>query len=229
MITVVLTEPKTEGNIGALARVMKNFDLKNLVLIKPKCNHLGLDAKSRAKHAKDILKNASVKDFSYLKKFDYVIGTTAMLGTDYNIPRSPLTPEQLADKIYNVKGKIALLFGRDSFGLTNEEIKKCDFIVTIPTHKKYPTMNISHAASVIFYALFKKIGKENISEHIITATKKEKDIILKNINKILNKLEFQTKQKKDTQKIVWKRIIGKSLLTKREAYALLGFLRKLSK
>jgi len=227
MISIVLAEPETEGNIGAVARVMKNFDFKEMILINPKADHLGREALDRATHAKDILKKAKVKDFSYLKKFDYLIGTTAMLGSDYNIPRSPLTPEQLAEKVSNVNGNIGILIGREGAGLSNEEIKKCDFIVAIPTSGKYPTMNVSHAVSIILYELFKRFGKEKINAHINFATKRDKEIILRYAYKVLGKMEFSTKEKKETQRIVWKRVVGKAFLTKREAFALIGFLRKL--
>lgn len=227
MASIILIEPETGGNIGAVARVMKNFDFEELVLINPKADHLGREALDRATHAKSILKKAKVKDFSYLKNFDYLIGTTAMLGSDYNIPRSPLTPEQLAEKVSKVNGKIGILIGREGIGLKNEEIRKCDFVVAIPTSKKYPTMNVSHAVSVILYELFKKLGKEKINEHINFATKKDKEIILRYVGMALDRMEFSTKEKKETQRIVWKRIVGKAMLTKREAFALVGFLKKL--
>lgn len=226
-IYVICLEISNPGNLGAIARVMKNFDFKELVLINPKVNHLGREALDRATHAKSILKNAKVNDFSYLKKFDYLIATTAMIGSDYNIPRTPLTPKKLAEKISKVKGKIGILIGREGIGLNNEEIKKCDFVVTIPSSKKYPTMNVSHAVSIILYELFKKLGEKKINEHINFATKKDKEIILRYVNKALDKMEFSTKEKKETQRIVWKRIIGKAMLTKREAFALIGFLKKL--
>lgn len=227
MIAVILIEPETEGNIGAIARVMKNFDFKELVLINPKADHLGRESLDRATHAKDILKKAKVKDFPYLRRFDYFVGTTSMTGSDYNIPRSPLTPKQMAEKISNVKGKIGLVIGRESTGLSNDEIMKCDFVVAIPSSKKYPTMNISHAVSIILYELFDKIGKEKVSGHINFATKKDKKIILMHVGKALDRMDFSTKEKKETQKIVWKRIVGKAMLTRREAFALIGFLKKL--
>jgi TrmH family RNA methyltransferase len=226
MIKVILIEPENEGNIGAICRAMKNFGLKDLILINPKCK-LGEEARKRAKHSQDILKNVKIKGKDYLKKIDYLIGTTAKLGTDYNIPRSPINAEQLADKIKGKKSNIAVLFGRESKGLTNKEILECDFIVTIPTHSKYPTLNLSHAATIVFYELFKRFGKEKIGKQIIPINKKEKEQIMKMLNQVLDKMEFATKEKKDTQKTVWKRLIGKSFMTKREAYALMGFLRKI--
>ena len=223
MISVILIKPTRPGNIGAIARSMKNFDLKDLILINPQCR-IDDEAQKRAMHAKDILKKAKIKPLSYLKQFHTVIATTSKIGTDYNIPRSPISPEQLAKKV-QINKKIAILFGTEDRGLTNKELKLADFIVAIPTSKKYPALNLSHAATIIFYELFK--GKEHISSHITPASKTEKQQLMKNINKILNKLEFATPSKKQTQKTIWKRIIGKSFLTKREAYALIGFFKKL--
>lgn len=226
MIYIVLVEPENDGNCGAIARVMKNFSNKNLILINPKCNHLSDTALNRAKHAKEILKKAKVMKKISSIKVDYLIGTTSQLGTDYNIPRLPLTPQQFAEKI-NQSKKIAILFGRESSGLNNKEIEKCDFVVTIPTSKEYPTMNISNAVTIILYEIFKKFGKEKINEHIRLVSKKDKDVVLNLINKTLNQLHFTTKQKKETQKKVWKKVIGKSFLTKREAFALCGFFKKI--
>ena len=229
MISIILVEPELSENVGFIARTMKNFDFKELILIKPKCD---LDkAVKTAKHGKDILKKAKIKKFDYLKNFDYLIGTTAMLGTDYNIPRNPISPEQLSEKLKKVdlkKINIGILIGREGIGLKNNEIDMCDILVSIPASKKYPTLNISHATSIILYELF-KTKKEKSTSHISFATKKEKKVILDYLNKILNRLEFKTKEKKQTQKKVWKRIFGKALLTKREAFSVMGLFRKLLK
>ena len=228
MISIILIEPELSENVGFVARAMKNFDFKELILVNPKCN---LDkAVKTAKHGKDILKKAKIKKIDFLKRFDYLIGTTAILGTDYNIPRNPISPEQLVDKLSNIdrKLKIGILIGRESSGLNNKEIEMCDILISIPASKKYPTLNISHSVSIILYELF-KTKKEKSDSHINFATKKEKEIILNYLNKVLNKLEFKTKEKKETQKKVWKRVIGKALLTKREAFSVMGFFRKLLK
>lgn len=229
MISVIIIEPEHPANIGAVARVMANFDFSELVLINPKCNHLDNEAILRAKHsAAKILKKAKVKDFSYLKQFDYLIGTTAKIGTDYNIPRCPLSPEELADKV-KINKKIGLIFGREGIGLRNNEVEMCDFIATIPTSNKYETMNISHAAAIILYEIHRNKGKDRVKERIIFAGKKEKDAFLKKINEVLNKMDFATPEKKQTQEQVWKRMIGKAMLTKRELNALFGFLKKIKR
>jgi TrmH family RNA methyltransferase len=231
MIEIILIEPKRQENIGSIARAMKNLDFEKLVLIKPKCK-IGVTAHKVVKHGKDILKKAKVRDFSYLKKVDYLIGTTSKLGTDYNIPRNPISAEQLAFKISKIdtkKIKIGILVGREGSGLNNKEINLCDILVTIPAAKKYPTFNISHALTIILYEIFKKLDSEKSNSHINFATKKEKDIVLKYMNSVISSMEFPTKEKKVTQKRVWKRVIGKAMLTKREAFAVMGFLRKLGK
>jgi len=228
MIDVILVEPRTQKNLGSVARVMKNFEFSQLVLINPKCK-VGVEARKTAKHAQEILVGAKIKSNSHLKKYDYLIGTTAILGTDYNIPRNPINAKQAAEKVGGLekKIKVGLLIGREASGLTNEEIEMCDVLINIPSSKRYPTLNVSHAVSILLYEIFQSSTKIKTNSHINIATKKEKDVIMKFLNKILNQLDFQTKEKKETQKKVWRRIIGKALLTKREAYAVLGFLRKI--
>ena len=240
MLTIILVEPEHPGNLGAIARAMANFDLKHLTLFKPKCSPQHQEARNRAKNAQTILKNAEVIQKgslkTVLKKYDYVIATTAQLGTDYNLLRSPITPEQCAEKIAHTlhtindkRRKIAVLFGREGIGLRNSELKHTDFVVHIPASKEYHALNLSHAATIIFYELFKYTTGEHTSSHITPVSAKDKEIVLWRIQQVLNQLIFATPEKKRTQELVWKRVINKALLSRREAFALLGFFRKLIK
>ena len=224
MISIILIEPKKSGNLGAVARVMANFGFDNLVLVNPKCKKTAKEAIKRAKHGISVLKKAKV--VKKIPKMDTLIATTAMLGTDYNIPRSPISPEQLS-KIIPSKGKIGIVFGREGPGLTNEEVLACDFVCTIPSSKKYPTLNLSHSVALVCYELSKSLSIKKVGEHIALASKAEKDQLMKLFNQALKKIPFKTAQKHETQRRVWKRMIGKSFLTKREAFALMGFLKKI--
>jgi tRNA/rRNA methyltransferase len=229
MISIVLIEPEHPGNIGAVARVIANFGFENLVIVNPKCA-IDDEVLRLAKHAGNIVKKAKITTAKILAEFDYKIATTSQLGTDFNLTRTPIAPEQLAGILNTTaknKSKIALIFGREGEGLHNDEINSCDFVVAIPTSKKYPTMNLSHSVAVVLYELSKKLLKENISSHITPISEAEKKQIMKMFNKVLAKLPFKTEQKKETQRKVWKRMISKSFLSKREAYALMGLLRKL--
>jgi TrmH family RNA methyltransferase len=232
MISIILLEPENAGNVGAVARSMANFGFKDLILIDPKCDPKSRDAIRRAKFAGSILKKAKIRTKKVLDRFDYVIATTAKLGNDYNIPRSPISPKQFAEKVAVLKKKktkIGILFGREGIGLTNEEVRACDFVVTIPSSKSYGTLNISHAVNILLYELFVAFEKPTISSHIVMASSAEKKQLLKLFNKVLNSLNFATPAKKQTQVTVWRRIMGKSFLTKREAFALMGFFKKLIK
>jgi TrmH family RNA methyltransferase len=218
-IYVICKEISNSGNVGAIARAMANFDLKNLILVNPRCNHLCSESRNRAKNAQNVLEKAKV--LKAIPKLDCIVATSAITGERYN-PRSPLTPKQLKD-ILPKSGKIGILFGPESSGLTKEEILKADFCVNIPASKKYKTLNVSQSAAIIFYELFK--AEANIHD---LASAKDKEVLLDYINKKIDKIEFPTSGKKETQKIVWKRLIGKSFLTKREAFVLMGFFKRLN-
>lgn len=229
MVDVIVVEIEKPGNLGAIARAMANFGLKNLVLINPKCEVKADEAIWRAKHAKNILETAIVTDFSVLDKYDYLIATTAILGTYYNLPRCPITPEQMAEKVNSIRGRsVGLLIGREGPGLTNEEVKRCDFVVTIPA-SKYCTLNISHACAIIFYELFKAKGKKELTEKFIPINNKEREHLLKRFDELFETIDFGSFQKKETQKMTWKRVLGKAMLTKREAFVIFGLLKRLLK
>lgn len=247
MIHIIFLEPQTPGNVGAIARAMKNFNLNSLIIINPKCNVLDKEAKDRAKHAFNVLEKTKIfKSLLEMKEkfnIDYLVGTTSALGTDYNIPRLPISPEEFAKRYSKIsKSKttkqkeisVGLIIGREGSGLRNEEILECDFVVTIPTSHDYPALNASHAASILFYELFKNSSNsssyksaKSITSHIKLADGKDKEILLKEVNKVINNMKFQTESKRETQIRLWKKLIGKSFLTKRESQALIGFIKKL--
>lgn len=234
MLTIILVEIEHAQNLGAVCRVMANFGIKDLVLINPKCKKEDIDAIKRAKHAATpILEHAKIADFTVLKRFDLLIGTTARTGTAYNIARSPLLPEEMAIMLHenglfsDQKVRAGLVIGREGHGLSNAEIKQCDYVVTIPTHPEYDTMNVSHAVAILLYEIYKKLGTSKIEQKYPKATGKEKDVLLSLMEKVLKTMNFESESKRRAQWITWKRIIGKTILTKQEARVLMGFLRRL--
>ena len=131
---IVLVEPRTPGNIGAVARAMKNFGLEEMRLVNP-CK-ITEEAWARAMHAQDILESAKTytKLNDALKDVDFVAGTSAITTpSEKEYLRLSLTPQEFAEKAKAVDGRIALLFGREDFGLYNEELMLCDFLIRIPT------------------------------------------------------------------------------------------------
>ncbi len=150
---VIFVEPQTSGNIGFIARSMKNFRLNELITVNPSCE-IDDDSKARAMHAEDVLKNSKV--FSSLedalKEVDISVATTSN-------PKG-LTPEKVAEKSSERKGDIGLVFGREDIGLTNDEIRECDLVSYIPASEEYGTLNVSHAAVIFFYEMFRKETEE---------------------------------------------------------------------
>lgn len=220
---IIAQEFKTPGNIGALARVMHNFDFDRLILWNPQCDHLCKEALDRATHAKEILHHVRIIDT--VESYDVLIGTTSIVGTDYNVVRNVIPISKLATM--PLKGKVGLIFGREGDGLTTEELKKCDIVVTIPTTKKSPTMNVSHAAAIVLYELFTHTKKQKTGDTIPYAGKKEKEQFMQLLEKKLKMMSFPTEEKRETQRMVWKKVIGKSMLTRREIMALFGFLKRI--
>ena len=216
MITVILAEPEHPGNIGSVARVMRNFGFSKLVLINPKCR-IDKQARDLAKHSHSILDNAAVSDWSVLDQFSVVAATAGKPVTDNNFLRTALTPAQAAKKLSSVKNA-AVLFGRESTGLTNSELEKADFVVTIPTSPENPSMNLSHAAAVVLYELYMRQPAKQFNP--ITAT--ERRVLEQKVAALVKELPFNTDGKRRAQEKVWKSIFGRALLTKREAYATLG-------
>lgn len=215
-ISIVVIEPETSGNIGSIARVMSNFDAKELILINPKCK-IDSDSRRFAKNAQAVLENARVGGIKALKAFDYLIATTSKLGTDYNIPKTPMTPEQLAGKLAEIKGKkVALVLGRESDGLHNDEIQMCDFIVTIPASKKYDSLNISHALTILLYEIKKKELSGEMLKRYTPISVKEKEQIMKMLDSAMLRMDFREESKMQTQRAVWKRMISKSFMTREE-------------
>jgi tRNA/rRNA methyltransferase len=227
---IVLVEPEIAGNIGAVARSMKNFGFKKLILVNPQADPKSEEAICRAKNAQEVLKKAKIVSSLDKLKYDTMIGTSGKLGSDYNIARTPTTPRELAEEVSHLKKtKIALCFGRESHGLTNEELEQMDYLVHIPSNDAYPVLNLSHAVTILLYELAQSQYSETLKDQFKPLSKKDKDILLSLTDEILDNLEFQRESKKETQHLLWKKLIAKSFLSRREGFSLMGFLRKILK
>lgn len=150
-----MVEPEFEETIGFVARAMKNFGLASLHLINPKTT-LGINGRMRGGHAQEILDRMVVSDSlaKALQGVDLAIGTTAQRAhSTVNILRRPMTPRDLGGIVASASGSVAIVFGREGSGLTDHELSLCEALVTIPASDEYATLNLSHAAAIIFYEL----------------------------------------------------------------------------
>jgi len=226
-ITVVFIEPESEENIGALARVMANFGLNNLIIINPKVNVYSEKVKIVAREKGwEIIKKCKIYDDldQVISLFDITYGTTGIAAKKGNETlRNPLTPEEFAKEIIKYKGNVGIFFGRESIGFTNEELNRFDAQITIPASEEYPVLNITHAAAIIFYEIF-KAWKNPIRKTFKLINNYERFTLIKLMKKMVDALPTQ-EYRKPVIKRVLRNIIGKAIITKREYTVLAGVFR----
>lgn len=152
-IRIILVNTTHPGNIGAVARAMKNMGLTQLYLVKPKILP-NEEAVLRAGHAADLLHAAIVTETldEALGDSGLIIGTSAR---ERKIPWPLLNPREAATKavLESAQHTVAIVFGREDRGLTNEELQKCHLHLTIPTNDEYSSLNIAAAVQVVAYEL----------------------------------------------------------------------------
>ncbi len=152
-IRIVLINTSHPGNIGAAARAMKNMGLSDLRLVAPKL-YPHEKAVWRAASAADVLDQAVVHETleDAVQGCQLVIGTSAR---DRSIPWPVMNAREAAETVLQEPGnnKVALLFGREDRGLTNEELQQCNFHLQIPTNDAYSSLNLAAAVQVACYEL----------------------------------------------------------------------------
>jgi len=220
-------EPKYGGNVGAVARVMMNFDIESLYLVNP-CP-LDDDCYARSMHASSILDHAlvfnSVEEAT--KDLDLLVATSSIdTISEKKHLRNPLFLKEFSKQIFDVNGRIGLLFGREDYGLLNDEIAICDIMVKIPTSEKYHSMNLSHAVGILLYQLYSDhtempVRRRNLDQvektHLYDAFK----MLLESIDYPIHKREKTT--------VMFKRIMTRSMPSKWEYHTFMGVLRTAEK
>lgn len=226
-VRVILVEPEHEGNVGAIARLMKNFDLSTLYLVNPQVK-LGNDAYARAVHAVDVLDAASIVGVldEALAGTHWVIGTTSIVATkSSNLRRTAITLEALAAQIQRRRGEAALLFGREGSGLSNRELDRCDVAVSIPSSSTYRALNVASASAIVFYELWKagvEGGGRGYGDAADAAARKR---LLALFTALTVKAGAPTHRRRLASKAL-KNVLSRAFISKREASLITGVLRR---
>ena len=193
-IRVVLVEPTHPGNIGATARAMANMGVKQLALVNPGEFPSSI-ATRRAAGADSILEKARV----YPRLEDAVTDCTLVLGTTSrlrSIEWPSLEPwEAMARAGEHARhSKVAILFGRESSGLTNEEMDICHWLVRIPASPEFGSLNLASAVMVMLYELRKCLesdqGRTPRKSKESRATAQDLQHLYRHLNQVLNRIEF---------------------------------------
>ena len=166
-IRIVLVNTSHPGNIGAAARAMKNMGLASLYLVEPK-DHPSYEAYSRAAGADDVLGNARVVSTlpEAIDGCAWVAGTSARERTiQWPVQNLRECSRQCIEEAN--EGEVAIVFGRERTGLTNEELERCNVLVHIQTDPDYSSLNVAAAVQVVSYELRMAMLGETGSDKIV--------------------------------------------------------------
>ena len=145
-------------NIGSVARAIKNFNIKHLRIVNPRCNWPNNKAIATSVGAKDILKSAKI--YNSLEKsigdLDIIFASSSRIR---KVNKKIITVSNMKIKIKRGK-KIGILFGPEASGLSNDEINCANYLVKIPSNKKFSSLNLSHSAIIFCFELFKIFKKK---------------------------------------------------------------------
>lgn len=193
-IHIVMVGTTHPGNIGGVARAMKNMGLSRLSLVAPEAPFPHAKARARASGAVNVLENTQI--FSTLEEAivgcSLVIGASARMRT---LPWPVVDPRECASRVANIdkEAEVAIVLGRENSGLTNEELQLCQLLVTIPTNPDFSSLNIAAAAQVLCYEirLAAAVDKVPVDEpDSPLATSAEREGMIKHFEEALTELEF---------------------------------------
>ena len=243
-IRVVLVNTSHPGNIGGAARAMKNMGLKSLVLVDP-IKYPHRDANSRAAGADDILENARVVATleEALEGCSVVLGTSAR---DRRIPWPLLDPREAAGTCLQMwqadhEAEIAVVFGREYAGLTNEELQRCQYHIHIPSDPEFSSLNLAAAVQVMSYevrmAWLKETAQPTHMPEVeatgmlgtAPATHESLELFYDHLEETLVEIDFLDPAKPRHLMARLRRIFGRSQLKKSEVNILRGILTETQK
>ncbi|MHA2360224.1 MAG: RNA methyltransferase [Candidatus Thorarchaeota archaeon] len=228
-LVVVLVDPENPGNVGFVTRALANFGVQELRIVgeDPREEQY---AQMFSVHAHDILENARIFDDleSALSDIDVAWAATARSGRNHSVTRALVPLAELPDP-NSLSGQIALVFGRESTGLFNDEIALCDLAFTVPASKEYPSLNLSHAVSVVLYHLFSKYAPKEPRKpsEARAATWKEREQVYKFFDEVVDQLELK-EFRIPIAKQVFRNLLGRAYMTGREVATLTGVVRRIN-
>ena len=195
-IKVVLVGTTHPGNIGAAARAIKTMGLSKLDLVCPK-EFPSNEATYRSKAAKDILEKASIHEtlFESVKGCEMVIGTSAR---NRKVPWPVLNPKNASKEINTAvknNSKVAIVFGREDRGLTNEELGLCNLHIHIPTNEDYSSLNLAQAVQIVTYEIrMNFLESESLKNDqewdVELASAEQTERLIEHMDELMKEVEF---------------------------------------
>jgi tRNA/rRNA methyltransferase len=226
-IRIVLVQPLYGGNVGSVCRAMSNMDMSDLALVSPR--NLDMDeARKMAVHAGDILGNRTECDTLAEAVADcgIVLGATARHGLYRQHAKAP---REWTGKILDAaeKGKVAMVFGREDNGLSNEELTICTQIIQIPSSDNYTSLNLSQAVMLCCYEVFVATGSyEPPQEKSEEAPSHQRERMFEIWRETLLKIGFMEEVKADHMMLGLRRILARGALSIDDINIMMGIARQ---
>lgn len=225
-IGIVLVSPQNPENIGLTARIMKNMDFQDLILVNPPDLRKAFEV---SKRARDILEKAKI--YSCLKEalepFNFVIASTRRKRKDILVS----SLKQTLHTVFSLAlgSKTAVLFGREDFGLSRSDLEFADMVFTIPASSGFGSLNVSFAAGIFCYELFCLAKDIRQVPALKYASKKDTDKFYEYFDGVLSHIGYNNNGRNPSKNITGsvRRIFKRTRLTKREAEMLKGISLKL--
>jgi TrmH family RNA methyltransferase len=229
---VVVVDPQTPGNVGTIARAMKNFGFEDLKLVHPPELDRDSEAYGFAGHAReDVLPNADEVTFDHVVENYYTVGTTAITNEDATRHvRFPFaTPRELASDLSSVAAPTAIVFGREGTGLSNDELSRIDRVCSIPASENYPVLNLGQAATITLYELRDLAMEESQLPDVEheRASEAAVDRLYDRFDALLAAIDHPEEKRAKAGRMI-RRLVGRAHPTDREAITLTGIFRKAS-
>lgn len=215
-IRIVLVEPKQPGNIGSVARAMKNMGLSRLYLVNP-ADHTSGDARALAHGSGDILYGATVTT----SLAEALTGTSFVVGTSHRVRRgfnALHPPDEAAQRLTTLppNHEGALVFGREQNGLTNDELHMCQMVSRVPSAVTYPSLNLAQATLIYGYELFQAVQQAATATDIDLAPHDEIESMYAHIQSGLDKLGFVARHDPRTFMRSIRRIFDRTQMERRD-------------
>ena len=226
-IRIVLVDTSHPGNIGATARAMKNMGLRELSLVRPR-SFPDADAFARASGADDVLNAARVYETlqDAIAECGLVVGTSSR---QRHLHWELHEPREIASQIISASGTgpVAVVFGSERFGLTNEELAMCNLLVTIPTSADYASLNVAMAVQVVTYELWlaqRASRPDQPPRDVPLASAEEMMRLYVHLEQVLEEIDFRDRTGGGHLMARLRRLFNRALLDQNEMNILRGIL-----
>jgi tRNA/rRNA methyltransferase len=226
-IRIVMVRPRGSGNIGSVARAMKNFGGADLAIVGT-ARTQSFWAKAMAVHGRDVLSEAKCYDTirAAIADCTLVVGTTCRAGLYRAHSQSP---REIAPSIAAAakQGKIALIFGPEDHGLSNKDLEHCQLLVDIPSHPDYRSLNVAQAAVVCLYELYVATLTTPADDAIQRAEAESIERLFDIMRHALLKIGFLDSENPEHMLLAFRRIFGRAGLEDKDVRILTGMFRQI--